>query len=108
MPRTPESKFAKHKFQLGNDRWTTFFQRTILHSVRSKVLQNLCFLWFLIEGSVETSLYEKLCIRLKEKEIRLTRSNLVYALELKDVMEVLQVSKRTAKEYIDALRYLIR
>jgi hypothetical protein len=72
-------------------------------SIRSKVLQKLVLLW----RNFFWSYPDEIKKRLAEKHLRIDRGNVAYALEPKDIIEVIGCSERTAKEYIQALRILM-
>jgi len=97
---------AKHKIKLEAEADVEkFIHKHVFRSVRNKVLQKLLLLAFQLKWS-ETELYKKAAKRLAEKKLLLNLSNVTYELEPEDVMGIIGCSKRTAIEYIDALRYL--
>lgn len=73
-------------------------------SVRSQVLQKLLLLWFNVYFR---ELQGKLVERLVSQGVVVNRANLVRVLTSSDVMPMLHCSKRTAIEYIDALKVLM-
>ena len=99
---------SKHKIQIAaHPKVAEFFNKHALHSIRNKVLQRLVLVWMnawtMSSGS---SLYQALDQRLKARHLIFDKCNFAYLLSPEDVMSLLHCSKRTAREYIDALRFL--
>lgn len=77
-----------------------------LGSIRSKVLQKLVLLWFLVVSGYASPLYQELETRVVAKGLPACASNRLYSLTPGDVMPLIGCSRRTAIEYIQALRTL--
>lgn len=79
----------------------------LIGPVRSKALQKLLILWYNLLYDVEGSLlakkvYERVMAR--NPKATLTKENILIHLNAEDVAELLNVSERTARDYIYALR----
>ena len=97
---------GKHHINIKYDEATErFLLSKLFLSVRSKVLQKLLLLWFNVYS--KNVLRRKLVERLVSQGIAVNRVNLVRVLTPSDVMPMLHCSKRTAIEYIDALKVLM-
>lgn len=97
---------AKHKIKLKAEADVEkFIHKHVFRSVRNKVLQKLLLLAFQLKWS-KTELYKRAAKRLVKEKSLLNLSNIAYELKPEDVMGIIGCSKRTAIEYIDALRYL--
>jgi hypothetical protein len=84
-------------------------RKRLYGSVRNKVLQKLLLLKFLLIVGIpgyEEALRGPMERRLKEKGLPVNDSNLVYDLKPEDIMPLIGVSRRTALEYLQALRWL--
>ena len=85
------------------------FNRVILGSIRNKVLLKLLILYnyyFMKPRQQEIDAIMKRA-RKKNPNYLYNKINLAYALRPEDVMHIIHVSKRTAYEYIQALRIFI-
>jgi hypothetical protein len=84
------------------------FKAKILRSIRTKTLGKLVVLYwhFLSDWNCQASRNVIQRERKKNPCLRLDRSNVAYALKPQDVMPVLHCSRRTAIDYIQALRWL--
>ena len=105
MPRRVKNGRPKHKIMVSQ------YQElldSMSHSVRSKVLQKLLILDFVIFECPRNLSPQRQDIqkRLLEKRMNDTNMNVCEELTLEEVMEILKVSKRTAMEYKEALRRL--
>ena len=101
-----QTGLAKHKIKLKAEAdIEKFIHKHVFRSVRNKVLQKLLLLAFQLKWS-KTGLYKTAAKRLVSKKLPLNLSNIAYELEPEDVMGIIGCSKRTAIEYVDALRYL--
>lgn len=82
--------------------------KTLFGSIRNKVLQKLIILWYNACWTPQSKLGKRLRARLRRKEWPISPDRLAKELTLEDVMELLHVSKRTAREYRDALQIIVR
>jgi hypothetical protein len=86
------------------------FNRVILGCIRSKVLQRLLIVyWDVLYDINRSTIARKAFERLREKEphVAFNRENVAYALRPEDIMGIIKVSRRTAWEYIKALREIL-
>jgi len=86
------------------------FNKYVLRSVRSKVLQKLLIVcWYFLRDWRTNPNAEKLWERGRSKNpnLRFIPSNIIAQLKPEDIMDLIQVSKRTAIEYIQALRTIV-
>lgn len=79
----------------------------LIGSVRCKALQKLLILWYNLIFDMESSpvarkIYER--VREKNPKAALTKENILLHVRVDEVMEMLGVSERTAKDYIFTLR----
>lgn len=96
---------GKHHININCDEATKrLLISKLFLSVRSQVLQKLLLLWFNVYFR---DLQGKLMERLVSQGVVVNRANLVRVLTSSDVMPMLHCSKRTAIEYIDALKVLM-
>jgi hypothetical protein len=93
--RKAESGKAKHKIDVKQ-------YEELIHSlegsIRSRTLQKLFILNFVI-FQTPSSYREDILKRLYDKGLMEMNVNIVYELTVKEVMEILKCSKRTAEEY---------
>lgn len=85
------------------------FNKVILGSVRSKVLQKPLIVWWNVFYDIHRSAVALNAFkRAKEKEPHLAFSliNVAYCLRPEDIMDMIQVSRRTAAEYIHVFRQI--
>lgn len=79
----------------------------LIGPVRSKTLQKLLIFWYNVLYDMESSpiarrIYEK--IRSKNPRAAFTKENILIHIEVDDVAEMLNVSRRAARDYIYTLR----
>jgi len=104
MPKEP---ISKHRIPLGLPaKEQKQVYKTLFKSVRSKVLQNLLMLWYNIYQK-KSKLGKRLRRRLRRKGYPISMDRLVRELTIEDVMGVISVSPRTAREYRDALQVMM-
>lgn len=97
---------GKHHIKINCDEATKrLLLSKLFLSIRSKVLQKLLLLWY--NAYSKSSLRKKLMERLVSQGIAVNRANLVRVLTPSDVIPIIHCSKRTAIEYIDALKVLM-
>jgi hypothetical protein len=85
------------------------FNKAILRSVRSKVLQKLLIVWWNIFYDLNNSTVALNAFkRAKEKNPNLIfdMGNVAYSLRPEDIMDMIHVSRRTAVEYIQVFRQI--
>ena len=111
-------KKSKHKMRIPD--WIyDFLNKKYLKSIRSQVLQKLVYLLFWLDHpksdlrkEIVQRLVQEYKRRLKIDEssipLRPTFDNLVYFMKIEDVCEILGCEKRTAREYLDALKAIAR
>jgi hypothetical protein len=84
------------------------FKTKVLKSIRTKTLGKLVLLYwhFLYDRNCEAS--RKILERERRRQpyLRFDKSNIVYELRPEDIIPVLHCSRRTAVDYIQALRWL--
>lgn len=95
------------KIRLKDPEVEKWIHKYIFRSVRSHTLQKLMLLWFNIWFSRKMPLCKKIEERLQNEGLPLNRRNIVEALTLKDIMDILNCSERTAFDYKQALRFLM-
>jgi len=86
------------------------FNKVILGCIRSKVLQKLLIVyWDVLYDINRSPIAKKAFERLKKKEpyVAFNRVSVAYALQPEDIMDIIKVSRRTAWEYIKALREIL-
>lgn len=79
----------------------------LIGPVRSKALQKLLILWYNLLYDVENSpfakkVYER--IKAENPKVAATKENILIHLSADEVAELLNVSRRTARDYIYTLR----
>lgn len=99
-------EMAKHKLAISNPTAEKFIHKHYFRSIRNKVLQKLVLLFCNFWLSREQPLYQEITKRLNEQGLSNDLCNIVYELKPEDVMPIIGCSKRTAVEYIQALRVL--
>jgi len=75
--------------------------------IQTKTLRNIPLIWYKVFHNYETNpTAEKILMRAKQKQphITLTFRNLVSNLRPEDVAEMLEISKRRAKEYVKVFK----
>jgi hypothetical protein len=85
------------------------FNKLILGSVRSKVLQKLLIVWYNVFYNMKNSAVTLNAFkRAKEKNPNLIfdMGNVAYSLRPEDIMDMIHVSRRTAMEYIQVFRQI--
>jgi len=104
-----KEKVAKHKIRLdAPPEAERLWHKTFTKSIRSKVLQKLVLLWYnlWIDGSSE--LHQAVKQRLIKNNLNPKfKVNYAYEVKPKEVMKLLNCSRRTAIEYIEALRIIL-
>ena len=93
-----------YETELSND-----IKKTIFKSIRSKVLRNLVFLYMVLildypHSKIAMNAFRR--AKKKEPHLRLDKGNVLFSLKPEDIMPIIEVSRRTAIEYIQALRLL--
>lgn len=99
-------KIAKYKMSITPSETEEFIHKHVFRSIRTKSLQKLVLIWHNLNYSRNCPLRQEIVKRLREKELPSCLENIVWELKPKDVMQVIPCSKRTALDYIYALRYL--
>lgn len=85
------------------------FNKVILGSVRSKVLQKLLIVWWNVFYDIHRSAVALNAFkRAEEKQPHLffNAGNVAFCLRPEDIMDMIQVSRRTAAEYIQVFRQI--
>ena len=97
---------GKHNIELDiSPEAQEYIRDWVFRSVRSKVLQKLLLIWFLLWmlGN-RSSLHRKVKKRLLKKyDPYLRKDDYATEISLEEIMEIIHCSKRTAIEYQDAL-----
>jgi len=91
----------------GDPKVEEYIHKHVFHSVRNRVLQKLLLLYFNLWG-FETELHEKVEKRLADKKLVHDKASFAYEITPEEVSEVIGCSRRTAIEYVDALKTLMQ
>ena len=99
---------GKHKIRLMvSPEVEEIWHKTFTKSIRNRVLQKLVLLWYNLWLYQDSELRQTIERRLMEKGLNpRLKANYVYEVKPEEVMKILNCSKRTAVEYIDALKII--
>jgi hypothetical protein len=96
---------TKHKLRVSGDEKTNEFFNKLSRSIRNKVLQKLVLIYWNLWWREKNELHQTVEKRLNG--LPHDGVNFAYCLKPEDVMPIIGCSRRTAIEYIDALKILM-